>query len=112
VTVLPVSVLLLALPASAARTPGVAVFELEDGVGQRDKLMASLTDYLRVKLAESGSVEVVDKGEQEAERKKLVVREQQNSYRPLRSERGARGRGDRLGEQRGDRRCHRQERRL
>jgi hypothetical protein len=77
--------LALALSALGAREgnrqPIVAVFEIADDTGRSKKLVAGLTDYLRVKLAESAELKVVDKGEQEAELKKLIRAEKWKSYR-------------------------------
>jgi hypothetical protein len=59
----------------------VAVFEIADSTGRPKALITALTAYLRVKLAESRNIKVVDKGEQEASLKRLITRERKNSYR-------------------------------
>jgi hypothetical protein len=63
------------------RAPVVAVFELQDATNRPRRLMAGLTDYLRVKLAETRLVKVVDKGDQETQLKKLIKAERKSSYR-------------------------------
>ncbi|MEQ9504391.1 MAG: hypothetical protein RIT81_46470 [Deltaproteobacteria bacterium] len=85
----PWSTLLLAVAVFAADLPDVyanegpivAVFEIEDTSRRKKKLIRALTDYLRVKLAEEGSVRVVDKSEQRRQMKKLMKREKKKSYR-------------------------------
>jgi hypothetical protein len=67
--------------AESVRAPVVAVFEIEDATKRPKRLIVGLTDYLRVKLAESRVVKVVDKGEQEAQLKKLISAEKKNSYK-------------------------------
>lgn len=82
-----VAVLCAETPAYAdVGTPVVAVFELEDATKlrrrrSRRRLITSLTDYLRVKLAEGGRVKVVDESTQRAELRKLVRRQKKRSYR-------------------------------
>lgn len=61
--------------------PVVAVFEIEDSTKRDKRVMNALTDYFRVKLAESGAFKVVDKGEQEAQLKRLIKEEKKNSYK-------------------------------
>ncbi len=61
--------------------PIVAVFEIEDTSRRKKRLIRSLTDYLRVKLAEQGTVRVVDKSEQNRQLKSLIKREKKKSYR-------------------------------
>lgn len=61
--------------------PVVAVFEIEDSSRRKKKLIRALTDYLRVKLAEQGTVRVVDKSEQNRQLNALVKREKKKSYR-------------------------------
>lgn len=61
--------------------PVVAVFEIEDTTKRDKRVMNALTDYFRVKLAESGAFKVVDKGEQEASLKRLIKEEKKNSYK-------------------------------
>lgn len=63
------------------RVPVVAVFELEDATNRPRRLIASLTDYLRVKLAETQKLKVVDKGDQEAQLKKIIRSEKKKSYK-------------------------------
>jgi hypothetical protein len=63
------------------RVPVVAVFELEDATNRPRRLIASLTDYLRVKLAETQKLKVVDKGDQEAQLKKIIRSEKKRSYK-------------------------------
>jgi hypothetical protein len=67
--------------AETPRAPVVAVFEIEDATKRPKRLVVSLTDYLRVKLAEGRAVKVVDKGDQEAQLKKLIRSEKKNSYK-------------------------------
>jgi hypothetical protein len=67
--------------AEGSRVPVIAVFELSDSTKRPKRLVIGLTDYLRVKLAESGVVKVVDKGEQEASLKRLIASEKKNSYK-------------------------------
>src|SRR6185295_13681302 len=63
------------------RPPVIAVFEIEDGTKRPKKLPAALTDYFRVKLAETRLVKVVDKGDQEQQLKKLIKAERKSSYK-------------------------------
>jgi TolB-like protein len=67
--------------ADTGHPPVVAVFELEDATNRPRRLIAGLTDYLRVKLAESRAVKVVDKGDQETQLKKLIRSEKKKSYK-------------------------------
>jgi hypothetical protein len=62
------------------RQPVIAVFEIEDATKRPKRLISSLTDYLRVKVAETGQIKVVDKGEQEASLKRIVKSEKKKSY--------------------------------
>lgn len=75
------SSLALASEAYAEDTPIVAVFEIEDTTKRKKRLIRSLTDYLRVKLAESGRVKIVDKSEQERQIKARMKKEKRRSYR-------------------------------
>jgi TolB-like protein len=62
------------------RAPVIAVFEIQDTTKRPKRLPAGLTDYLRVKLAETRLVKVVDKGDQENQLKKLIKAERKSSY--------------------------------
>lgn len=63
------------------RPPVIAVFEIIDSTSRPKRLPAGLTDYLRVKLAETRLVKVVDKGDQESQLKKLIKAERKSSYK-------------------------------
>lgn len=63
------------------RPPVIAVFEIIDSTSRPKRLPGGLTDYLRVKLAETRLVKVVDKGDQESQLKKLIKAERKSSYK-------------------------------
>ena len=67
-------------PAAAADQPVVAVFEIENAAELPADLVSGLTDYLRVKLSETRAVRVVDKGEQQAQLRRLIEEQKQASY--------------------------------
>jgi hypothetical protein len=74
--------LAIASPALASdRIPVVAVFEIKDSTARPKRMIANLTDYLRVKIAETGAMRVVDKGQQEAELRQLVQDQKKASYK-------------------------------
>lgn len=82
---LALAILLSAFSGKHARAddhpPVIAVFEIEDATKRPKKLPAALTDYFRVKLAETRVVKVVDKGDQEQQLKKLIKAERKSSYK-------------------------------
>ena len=64
-----------------ARPAVVAVFELQNSSELKKELVSELTEHLRVKLAEPGTVRVVDKSEQEQQLRKLVEEQRKDSYK-------------------------------
>lgn len=70
-----------AASAHAANRPVVAVLPLIDKSGLPPARIEGLSDYLRVKVASLGKVDVVDKGLQEAETQRLIAETQAESYR-------------------------------
>ncbi len=67
--------------AVGAPRPVVAVLPLQDSTGLPGERVEGLSDYLRIRVAALGKVDVVDKGLQEAETQRLVSEAQAESYR-------------------------------
>lgn len=70
-----------AASALGAPRPVVAVLPLQDSTGLTRERVEGLSDYLRIRVAALGKVDVVDKGLQEAETQRLVAEAQAESYR-------------------------------
>ena len=70
---------LMMLPAEAQ--PVVAVFDIHDETNKQ-QLARRLTDQLRVELASTKKLIIIDKGEQEAQVKKLLKEQKTASYQP------------------------------
>jgi hypothetical protein len=66
---------------AAEREAVIAVFDIEDRTGRPRELVGALTDYLRARLAVAGRMRVVDKGEQEAQLRRMIESEKEESYR-------------------------------
>lgn len=73
---------LAAVPiAHADPLPIVAVFDLKDNSGKAKNIIGSLTDYLRIKIAETRTMRVVDKTQQESELRALIQAQKKDSYK-------------------------------